>query len=516
MNINIFGRSIGLGIGIALTSALSSVPGMAQAPAPGSIVVVLAEEPQTLELCESGTSIRRITQRNVGEPLLFRDSSTQELNPGLATSWEQIDDTTWRFTIRDGVTFHDGAPLDADAVARSLNRTWATDLACGVNQQYFQGNTYTATAVDDMTVEIETGSEDAILPLRLSFLAISGPSTSLTEKTSAPVGTGPYQFEEWVPGQRIALTKFDDYWNDTPGAESVEYQWRQESAIRAAMAQTGEADLALAVAPQDVLQEDWDRGRAINFSVPEVALLRFDMVDPLQPINDLRVRKAINMAIDRQGFIDVVFNGFGEPATHIFTPETTGYDPSIPLWEYNPERARQLVAEARADGVDVENEIVIFGRRGLQNATQGMELIAAFLNEVGLNARVEMLGLQAWLDVLRSSYEEGRPTNMMQQSHGNLTGDAVFTFTPQYTSGGPFSALRDEELNQMVADVRLLSGEERAEALREISNYLYTELVPDAPIAIRTSTIMLSDRVNYDPNPASFEVIELSEITGAE
>jgi peptide/nickel transport system substrate-binding protein len=101
---------------------------------------------------------------------------------------------------------------------------------------------------------------------------------------------------------------------------------------------------------------------------------------------------------------------------------------------------------------------------------------------------------------------------MMQQSHENVTGDAIFTFNPQYTSTGPFSALRDDKLDKMVADAQGLSGDERATALKAISHYLYTEVVPDAPIAVTTSTMMLSDAVTYKPTPASFEEILVSDI----
>src|SRR5690606_910337 len=114
-------------------------------------------------------------------------------------------------------------------------------------------------------------------------------------------------------------------------------QWRQESAIRAAMAQTGEADIALAVASQDVRPEDWEAGRAVNFELPGVTLLRFDLVSPLPPMDDVRIRRAINLAIDRQGFLDVVFDGNGAPANHIFVPAVTGYNPEVPAWEYDPE-----------------------------------------------------------------------------------------------------------------------------------------------------------------------------------
>lgn len=495
-------------------AVLTMFGGAASAIANEDVVIVLPEEPQSLELCESGSSIRRVTQHNVGEPLVFRDPQTQALSEGLSTGWEQVEPTIWEFSIREGVNFHDGSSLDAEAVAASLNRTWDVDLACGVGQQYFQGNTYTASAADDMTVRIETEALDAILPLRLSFLAISGPGTSLTEKSSEPVGTGPYRFAGWARGENITLERFDDYWGEAPEVAGVEYQWRQESAIRAAMVQTGEADLALSVAAQDILPEDREAERAISFPLPAVTLLRFDLVDPLQPLNDIRVRQAVNLAIDRQGFIDVVFNGEGQPANHVFSPSTIGYDDTVPQWDYNPDEARALIEAARADGVAVDTEIVIFGRLGVyENATEGMELVAAMLNDVGLNVRVEMLALQAWLGVLRSSYEPGRPTNMMQQSHENVTGDAIFTFNPQYAASGPFSALRDEFVNEHVDAAQGLSGEERAAALREISHYLYTEVIPDAPIAVTSSTIMLSERVNYAPTPASFEEIAVSTIS---
>lgn len=508
MNLNCLAS--GLAVGVA---ALTLGAAAANAAPPDSVIIVLPEEPQSLELCESGASVRRVTQGNVGEPLVFRDTTTQALDPGLALSWERVDDTTWHFELRPGVSFHDGTPFNAETAAYSLNRTWTPDLACGVSQQYFQGTSYEATALDEDTLEIKTGALDAILPLRLSFLAISGPESSMTEKSVAPVGTGPYRFVSWNRGEDISLEKFDGYWGDNPGVPTARYLWRSESAIRAAMVQTGEADVALSIAAQDVTDADRDAGRVLNFEVTEVALLRFDLVDELQPMNDIRVRQAINLAIDRQGFIDVVFNGFGTPANQVFVPTTIGYSDSVPMWDYDPDAARRLVDEARAAGVNVDNEIVIFGRLGVyENATEGMELVAAMLNDVGLNVRVEMLALQAWLTVLRSSYEDGRPTNMMQQSHGNVTGDAIFTFNPQYSATGPFSALRDDRANEMITAAQGLDGEDRRAALEAISTYLYTEIIPDAPIAVITSTMMVSDGTSYVPTPASFEQVLISEL----
>ena len=104
---------------------------------------------------------------------------------------------------------------------------------------------------------------------------------------------------------------------------------------------------------------------------------------------------------------------------------------------------------------------------------------------------------------------------MMQQSHGNATGDAIFSLNPQYSSSGPFSALRDAKADEMIAAARGLSGEARATALKAISKYLYTQVVPDAPIAVTTSTMMTSSAVTYKPNGASFEEIHVLDIKPA-
>jgi peptide/nickel transport system substrate-binding protein len=230
-------------------------------------------------------------------------------------------------------------------------------------------------------------------------------------------------------------------------------------------------------------------------------------------MNDIRVRKAIIMAIDRQGFIDVTFNGNGAPADQVFTPETSGYDPTVPQWTFDPDGARKLIADAKADGVAVDTPITIYGRLGVyENATESMELVAQELNDVGLNVHVEMLALQAWLQVLRSKYEPGGATNMMQQSHGNETGDAIFSFNPQYSSSGPFSALRDTKADQMIAAAQGLAGDDRVKALQAISHYLYTDVIPDAPIAVSSTTMLVSDRVTYTPTPMSFEEIHITDI----
>lgn len=501
--------------GVCLLTAVTA-PTMAGAAPPESITIVLPEEPLALELCDSGSPTRRITQGNVAESLTFLEPDTKQLEPWLATSWQQIEPTLWRLQLRENVKFHDGQDLTAAAVVTSLNRAWTPVLACGVRQQFFQSNVYTARAVDGRTIEITTEKPDPILPLRLSFLGITSPATPLGTKTLEPIGTGPYRFVSWTKGERIRLERFKGYWGPAPVIESAQYQFRQESSIRAAMAQTGEADLAHAIAPQDVRPEDWSAGRAMNFELPGVTLLRFDLVTPLPPMDDIRIRRAINLAIDRQDFLDVVFDGHGSLANHAFVPATNGFNPKVPSWEFRPDEARKLIAAARDDGVPVDQEIVLYGRLGVyENATEGMELVAAMLKDVGLKVRVEMLGLQAWARVLRSTYQPGRQVNMMQQSHENQTGDAIFTFSPQYSFTGPFSALRDQQANEMITEALSLSGAERTAALQKISYRLYTEVIPDAPLVVVTSTMMTSGKITYKPNLSSFEEVHLKNIRPA-
>lgn len=471
-----------------------------------SITIALPDEPASLDPCDATyTENNRVLTQNVTEALVNRDPESGELLPMLATEWSQVDPSTYEFTLREGVEFSDGTPLSADTVAAAINRAFVPDLNCGIKGFIFNDEDLTAEAVDDLTVRVKSTQPDPILPLRLSFLQI-GASPDET-KQDAPVGTGPYQLGTWDRGQQIILEANDSYWGDAPSIEEVRYVWRSESSVRANMVQTGEADLTLGLAPQDA-----DNPLTTTFPLAETAFLRIDTFS--EPGNDIRVRRAINYAVDRQGLVDSLLQGLGEPASQIIVENVTGYNSDIEVWPYDPEQATALIEEARADGVDVDAEITLYGRQGFfPNSEQMMEAIAEQLRTVGLNVRVENLEVATWLDdVLRKPFPSDR-TALTENVHGNNTGDAVFTVVTKFSSEGDESTLTDARVDELVASGSQATGEEREAIFEELMMYLHEDVVPVVPLAHLNGALMTSEALDYTPNLHSNDVLAVAEMT---
>ena len=230
----------------AMATAIALAVGHPGASQANEVTVVLSEEPDIIDPCHSSRSnIGRVVKQNVTETLTEIDPKDGSITPRLATAWEQVDDTTWRFTLREGVTFHDGEAFNAEAAAASINRTLDESIDCEIRTKFFGGMQVTPKAVDDYTLEVTTDVPVPILPTMMGTMTITSPNTVVGELTRDPIGTGPFRFASWDVGEQITLERFEDYWDDAPDVEKATYVWRTESAVRAAMVATGEADMTL-------------------------------------------------------------------------------------------------------------------------------------------------------------------------------------------------------------------------------------------------------------------------------
>jgi peptide/nickel transport system substrate-binding protein len=298
--------------------------------------------------------------RNVQEALLNRDPVTNELVGELATSWELVEPATWRFHLREGVTFHNGDPFNAEVAAFGINYTWDEENAFGILS--YIGPAMTATAVDEYTVDVETVEPDPILPERLYFSPIPNMKQIQERPESVPVepiGTGPYRFVEWTKGQHVLLEANPDWWGhdteDGRGAVTIaeaEYVFREEPDVRAAMVETGEAQLGRYLAP-----EDCDAlPQCEKVTSLETLFLRPDSMHVA--MSDVRIRQAIAYAIDRQTVANDLF-GSGTPAGQMVGPAVLGYNPDLEPYPFDMEEAQRLVEEARSAGVPVDAPITV-------------------------------------------------------------------------------------------------------------------------------------------------------------
>ncbi|WP_049573327.1 ABC transporter substrate-binding protein [Streptomyces sp. SBT349] len=500
-----------LGAGAMLLTGGCTVANSGTSAGADTVQIVLPEEPPTLEPCDASlTATGRVTRSNITEPLTERVPETGELEPKLATEWAQTSPTTWRFTLREDAVFHDGTAFDAEDAAFSVDRTVNSDIGCNVDGYVFGDSEIVATAVDAATLEVTTPEPDPILPLRISFVEMVPTTTDANAKVREPIGTGPYRVDTWNQGINLRLARFDDYWGEAPEYPAALYTWRAEGSIRAAMVTSGEADIAVGLAPADGAGDT-----AVEYPNSETSYLRIGADEP--PLDDIRVRRAINYAIDREGLVASVFAGLGQPAGQVVPEGVTGHNPDIDAWPYDMERARSLIDEARADGVPVGNTVTIIGRNGIYpKAAEAMEVVQNGLLEAGLDVEIQMLDVNAWMEYLLRPFPEDIGPTLLQAQHGNQAGDAAFTMEQVYGSEGAQSSYGTPELDEMIHRAQLASGAERDTAFAGALAYQNDEVVRDAVLAHMTGIISLSPNVTYEPNSASGDEMHLAAIHRAE
>ncbi|OWJ77130.1 ABC transporter substrate-binding protein [Haematobacter genomosp. 1] len=499
-------RHLGVLAAATLLAATAAIPALAGPET--EVKIVLPAGPDRLDPCETPRSvIGRIIKQNVVETLVELNYHDASLIPRLADSWTQDSPTEWTFRLHPGVTFHDGAPFDAQAVIKTLERTTDPALTCITRTKYFDGVDIKAEAVDPLTVKFTTGKPSPILPTLLAQMAISSPNTPKGIYTNEPVGTGPYRFVSWTQGQDVVIERNDDYWGAAPTITKATYVWRAESSVVAAMVQTGEADLAFSIAPQDATNAEMDK----VYPNSDSAMFRLSVDIP--PLNDVRVRKAINLAIDRQAFLGTIISDQAKVATQQVGPNVLGWNPDLVPWKYDPEEAMRLLAEAKADGVPVETEMRLIGRPAMfANSNEFVQAVGEMLRAVGLNVKMETLEMSQWLEVANKPFDPARKPNIFLTMHDNNSGDAAFTAYFKYHSNGRQSELHDPKLDAMIEEASTLSGEARATAYHKVFRTIYEDIVSDVPLFYMVNYMRVGPRVDFTPTIANAVELQLSKL----
>jgi peptide/nickel transport system substrate-binding protein len=353
----------------------------------GTLVFAGAADPVVLDgaLVSDGESLRVITQ--LFETLVALKPGTTEPEPGLAESWSANDDgTVWTFKIRQGVKFHDGTDLDADAVCFNFDRwynfkgSFQNPSATYYWQVVFGGfSTFnpdsgapedslykSCEATDSSTAVITLTKPSATFIPALSQQAFSIASPKALQAygadegsvdadgifhptgtfgTEHPVGTGPFQFVSWTRGDKLVVSRFDDYWGEKASLDQVIFRPIADNAARLQALQTGEIQGYDLVEPQDIptIQENSDL-QILDRPPFNVAYVGFNMSMP--PLDDPKVRQALAYGLDRQGVVDSFYGGRAQVAKEFMPPSVEGYADDVPEYTFDPEKSKQLLQEA--------------------------------------------------------------------------------------------------------------------------------------------------------------------------
>ena len=379
---------------LRISAAALALTGGAVAAAQSDLTVALQLEPPHLDPTSAAAgAIDSVLYSNVFEGLT-RFASDGSIIPGLAKSWEISEDgTSYTFHLNAGVTFHDGSSMDAQDVKFSLDRARGEDSA-NAQKALFAGIT-DVSVVDPLTVKVSLDAANGSFLFNMAWgdAVIVAPETIENIKTN-PVGTGAFQFSNWVQGDRIELTRNADYWGTPAALESATFKFISDptAGFAAMMAEDVDAFVNFP-APENLPQFEADpRFQVIVGSTEGETILSTN--NKMPPLDNVKVRKAIAHAIDRQAIIDGAMFGVGTPIGTHFAPHHPDYLDLTANSAYDPDLAKQLLAEAGfKNGFETTLKLP-----PPSYARRGGEIIAAQLRAVGIQTEISNLEWAQWLE----------------------------------------------------------------------------------------------------------------------
>ena len=461
----------------------------AQTP-PGVVVVGQIAEPQSLDP-HAVTAVNdfRILV-NIYDGLVRFADGTLEVEPSLAEDWEISEDgLTYTFQLREGVSFHDGAPFNAEAVVfnfeRMLDEEHPHHDTGPFPLSFFFSAVDEVTALDDYTVEFTLNEPFAPFMSNLAYptgLMVSPAAVAEHGEDYGrnPSGTGAYRFQEWLGNQRVVVTRNEDYWGGAPQPEAVVFRPITDANTRVAEMLSGGLDIMVEVPPDSIA----DFRTAPDFDVheqagPHVWFLILNMREG--PFTDRRIRQAANYAIDKGSLVTNVLQGTAEVAASPIAPAFAwAYNEDLEPYPFDPDRARELLEEAGYDGEEI-TFFVTEGGSGMLDPVAMGTAIQADLADVGMNVSIQTFEWNTFLNEVNAGLE-GRAdmAQMAWMTNDPDTLPFLTLRTEAFPEDGGFNSgyYSNEEVDEILHRARVSTEpEERAALYRQMQEMV----VEDAP-----------------------------------
>jgi len=450
-------------VAVALVLPLGSV----QAREGGDMNIAIGADPESLDPAEAESSPAAMVMIHAMEGL-FDMTPDGEIVPHLARDYEVSEDgLEYEIYLREGIEFHDGAYFDAEAVEYNLERLQdeAAPFAFLIDE------VTEVEVVDDYTVRLHTDEPFAPLMAHLSHDFLSMVSPEAVEEygddfSVNPVGTGPFEFVEWTRGEEVVMERNEDYWDDKAYLDSITFSIAPEDSTRVVMVETGEADAAMFVPPREMerLQD-----------VPEVNIVQETSLRTIyagmntrqEPFDDVRVRQAVNYAVDNEAIVEQVMDGAGSPSDAPISPDIFGYEGQEP-YEYDPDRARELLEEAGYEDGFSTTFHHPEGRYMMD--TTVAQAIQSQLADVGIDAELETMEWATYLEFLDEAPEDAEH-EMYLLGWGSVTGDADYGLYALFHSsewapyGSDYSYLGDDRVDELLEEARINPAPEDREGV---------------------------------------------------
>lgn len=476
----------------------------AQSLAASKLVVAVDSPPRTLNPHGSDADANLSFMTNFFDGLLQRVGEKGVLKPALAVKFEHPDLKSWKFYLRKGVTFHNGNPFTAEDVKFTFERLSDPQVSEFINT----GKSIAEVKViDDYTVLIKTKKPIPWFANNMHQIFIMDKESTESRESGEvglnPIGTGAYKLKEWVKGSYLRLEANQDYWGGAPAIEKIEVRPIKEPSTRFAALVSGQADIVSGV-PVELFSKIVNNPKLKIVNRPARRSIFLALGNsPDSPVNDFRVRKAMYMAINEEEIIEKIMRGHAAPAAQIPDPPTIGYNGDIQRLAYDPDQARQLLAEAGyADGF----EITLSGPNDRYVQDEKIaEAVAKYLAKVGIDVKLDVkpksvffpevfegaleFYLIGWFD---GTFDMGRTYFKLIHSRDKETGFGSL-------NGANFSDPTIDVLLESTADI--VERADRRQVLQDLNKMAMTDKIAVIPLHYQEDLYAIQKGKNIDFTP---------------
>jgi peptide/nickel transport system substrate-binding protein len=459
--------------------------------------------PVSLNASTDGNSLTVAYQ--ILENLVFVEPGGTELIPGLATEWSSNEDATvWTLTLREGVIFHDGTPFNAEAVKFNIDRWNDPAFEYGFRDEGVQYEAWgyvfggflgdetavvaEANVTGEYTLELVLNQPMGFLPAALSSSYFGLHSPTAVQEAGADygtpgvgaVGTGPFQFVEWVDGSQVTLERFENYWGEPAGVERLVFRGIEDPTARLAELQAGSIDIAVSLSPDDVETIEGDSNLEIVNAEENLNIGYIGLHQANSPLEDVRVRQAVAHAVDWNEVVSAFFGEGAQVASQFIPPGLIGYSEDLEPYAYDPEMAQQLLSEAGVEGgFETQFWYMPVSRPYFPSPEPIASAVASYLADVGIQAELMTEDWGTYLDdnntgkfpmyMLGWSADYADPDNFVYTFFGAQEGELNFGWD-------------NAEVRELLDQARQEPDEAaRAELYGQISQIIH-EQVPAIPV----------------------------------
>ncbi len=523
---------------LALSLALTGCTGSAEGePAEGAgdgeittITIADALQPSSLDIATEYEAAAMAVNRVVYERLVQYDMDTTEIAPELATSWEVSDDgLEWTFHLREGVKFHDGTDFNAAAVKYSFERV----LEINQGPAWMLSSIDKIETPDDYTVKFYLSEPfSAFLPVLANIWGTGIVSPTAVQDNEVDgdlgkeymqnhmVGTGPYKFVEWSHGEYIKLERNEDYWGgwdtyaDSKPIDEVVIKFITEPATQRLMLEQGDVDIAMNIAVADIADVANEDGITL-ISKPSLmaTYIRFNVTKP--PLDNVKVRQAIRLALDYDGVINQIMNGYAIQMQGPASVGLLGHNDDLTVYKQDLEQAKALLEES---GVETPFTLEYVYETGQEDRRMVGELLQANLAELGINLELHTLPWESRWGRVASAAQSAPPALTANGWWPDYADVQNFLYPMYHSSQWPPNSLNigfygNPEVDALLDQALAESDDEARFELYRQAQALIDADAPDMDLYQKTMNIMMRDWViGYLYNPIYTEAFNLYEM----